>query len=131
MKSFLDWVKASTKVKRWIFLILLGAMAICYAISEILVTEEMEFSNLAKIICIFVAGFVTIAISIVFIQKRSLELIIEANDVDEKSQKAKVNIKSLIFNKKVYHQGPNIVVIGGGTGLNTVLSGLKHSKFSK
>ena len=54
MKSFLDWVKASTKVKRWIFLILLGAMAICYAISEILVTEEMEFSNLAKIICIFV-----------------------------------------------------------------------------
>ena len=125
MKSFLDWVKASTKVKRWIFLILLGAMAICYAISEILVTEEMEFSNLAKIICIFVAGFVTIAISIVFIQKRSLELIIEANDVDEKSQKAKVNIKSLIFNKKVYEDGPKIVVIGGGDGLNAVLAGLK------
>ena len=98
MKSFLDWVKASTKVKRWIFLILLGVMAICYAIAEILVTEEMEFSNLAKIIAIFVFGFVTIAISIVFIQKRTLELIIEANDVDEKSQKAKVNIKSLIFN---------------------------------
>ena len=36
-----------------------------------------------------------------------------------------VNIKSLIFNKKVYEQGPNIVVIGGGTGLNTVLAGLK------
>ena len=36
-----------------------------------------------------------------------------------------VNVKSLIFNKTVYNQGPNIVVIGGGTGLNTVLSGLK------
>ena len=125
MKSFLDWVKASTKVKRWIFLILLGVMAICYAIAEILVTEEMEFSNLAKIIAIFVFGFVTIAISIVFIQKRTLELIIEANDVDEKSQKAKVNIKSLIFNKKVYEDGPKIVVIGGGDGLNAVLAGLK------
>ncbi|MFR3782813.1 MAG: 2-phospho-L-lactate transferase CofD family protein [Clostridia bacterium] len=37
-----------------------------------------------------------------------------------------VNVKSLIFNKKVYDKGPNIVVIGGGTGLNTVLSGLKN-----
>ena len=26
----------------------------------------------------------------------------------------------------VYDKGPNIVVIGGGTGLNTVLSGLKN-----
>ena len=125
MKSFLDWVKASTKVKRWIFLILLGIIAICYAISQILVTEEMEFSELGKVIFIFVAGFVSIALSIVFIQKRSLELIIEANDVDEKSQKAKVNIKSLIFNKKVYEDGPKIVVIGGGDGLNAVLAGLK------
>lgn len=125
MKSFLDWVKASTKVKRWIFLILLGIIAICYAISQILVTEEMEFSELGKIIFIFVVGFVSITLSIVFIQKRSLELIIEANDVDEKSQKAKVNIKSLIFNKKVYEDGPKIVVIGGGDGLNAVLAGLK------
>ena len=62
----------------------------------------IEIVRVSKIICIFVAGFVSIAISIVFIQKRTLELIIEANDVDEKSQKAKVNIKSLIFNKKVY-----------------------------
>ena len=32
----------------------------------------------------------------------------------------------MIFNKTVYDKGPNIVVIGGGTGLNTVLSGLKN-----
>ena len=32
---------------------------------------------------------------------------------------------SLIFNRKVYSQGPKIVVIGGGTGLNSVLRGLK------
>ena len=65
MKSFLDWVKASTKVKRWIFLILLGVIAICYAIAEILVTEEMEFSNLAKIIAIFVRNN-----KIIVLQKR-------------------------------------------------------------
>ena len=37
-----------------------------------------------------------------------------------------INVNSLIFNKTVYDKGPNIVVIGGGTGLNTVLTGLKH-----
>ena len=35
------------------------------------------------------------------------------------------NVKSLIYNKKVYNQGPKIVVIGGGNGLNAVLRGLK------
>ena len=40
--------------------------------------------------------------------------------------KNNVNVNSLIFNKTVYDKGPNIVVIGGGTGLNTVLSGLKQ-----
>ena len=33
--------------------------------------------------------------------------------------------KSLIFNKKVYEDGPKVLVIGGGKGLNTVIEGLK------
>ena len=67
-----------------------------------------------------------IIIGIIFIQKRNLEIIIEANDQDSiKGKKAKVNIKSLIFNRKVYDEGPKIVVIGGGQGLNTVIEGLR------
>lgn len=55
-----------------------------------------------------------------------MEIIIEANDQDSiKGKKAKVNIKSLIFNRKVYDEGPKIVVIGGGQGLNTVIEGLR------
>ena len=34
-------------------------------------------------------------------------------------------MKSLIFNKTMYNEGPKVVVIGGGTGLNTVIRGLK------
>ena len=36
-----------------------------------------------------------------------------------------ININSLIFNKNVYEKGPKVVVIGGGTGLNTILKGIK------
>ena len=126
MKSFFEWFKASTKVKRWIVLILIGVVLTCYAFSKILVTTEITFNEIAKIVALFVFGFLAIVLGIVFIQKRTLEIIIEANGADaEKSKKAKVNIKSLIFNKKVYENGPKVLVIGGGKGLNTVIEGLK------
>ena len=57
MKSFFEWFKASTKVKRWILLILVGMLLTCYGISKILVSEEISFFELAKVIVIFVAGF--------------------------------------------------------------------------
>lgn len=126
MKALLEWIKSSEKVKRWIFLIMTGIALACYGFSLILVTEEMEIRELGKVIGIFVVGFVFIVLGIVFIQKRNLEIIIEANDQDsEKGKKAKVNIKSLIFNRKVYDEGPKIVIIGGGQGLNTVIEGLR------
>lgn len=126
MKSFLAWFKGSTKVKRWMFLILVGVYLTCYCIAKLLVTEQIAISEIIKIIILFVLGALAIVTGIVFIRKRTLELIIEANYDGEKGEKAKVNIQSLIFNKKVYEEGPKIVVIGGGYGLNTVIEGLKQ-----
>lgn len=126
MKSFLEWFKSSAKVKRWMFLIILGITLTCFGFTKVLVTQEMSFSDLWKIIVTFVIGFVFIVIGIIFLQKRNLEIIIEANDqTSSKGKKAKLNIKSLIFNRKVYDEGPKIVVIGGGEGLNTVIEGLR------
>lgn len=125
MRSFIEWFKASTKVKRWILLIIFGMVLTCYGIAKILVSEEISFFELGKTITIFVIGFISIVISIVFIQKRSLEIIIEANNTTETGEKAKSNIKSLIFNRKVYEEGPKVVVIGGGPGLNNILEGFK------
>ena len=52
MKSFLEWFKASTKVKRWILLIILGIVLTCYGIAKILVSEEITFFELGKTIVI-------------------------------------------------------------------------------
>ena len=125
MKSFLEWFKGSTKVKRWMILIVLGIILTCYGFTKVLVNNEMDLAELIRIIGLFVIGFVFIVLGLVFIQKRNLELLIEANNNSGNSDKAKVNIKSLIFNKKVYEEGPKIVVIGGGEGLNIVIEGLK------
>ena len=125
MNGFMHWFKSSTKMKRWIFLILIGIILCCYGIAEILVMKEISFQEVGKVVAIFVVGFVAIVIGLVYINKRTLEVLIESTD-ERMENKKNVNIHSLIFNKTVYDKGPNIVVIGGGTGLNTVLSGLKN-----
>ena len=125
MKGFMHWFKSSNKMKRWMFLILIGILLACYGLAEILVMKEISFEEVGKVIVIFVLGFISIVLGLVFLNKRTLEILIEATD-ERMENKNNVNINSLIFNKTVYDKGPNIVVIGGGTGLNTVLSGLKN-----
>ena len=125
MNGFMHWFKASNKMKRWMFLILVGIVLACYGLAEILVMKEISFQEVGKIVAIFVVGFVAIILGLVFLNKRTLEVLIEATDERMENRK-NVNVKSLIFNKTVYDKGPNIVVIGGGTVLNTVLTGLKN-----
>lgn len=124
MKGFIQWFKSSSKLKRWMLLILIGILLLCYGMAEILVLKTMSFKELAKIVVTFVVGFLSVVFGLIYFNKRVLEILVESTD-DRMNDKKNVNLKSLIFDKKVYNQGPNIVVIGGGTGLNTVLSGLK------
>lgn len=124
MNGFFKWFKSGAKIKRWIFLMIIGIILVCYGMAKVLVTDQMSFEQLAKIILIFVLGFTFTIISIIFTQKRTLEMLVEESDTRELDDASKV--KSLIFNRKIYNQGPKVVVIGGGAGLNTVLRGLKN-----
>ena len=125
MKGFMQWFKSSSKMKRWMFLILVGIILACYGLAKILVMKEMSFVEVGEVVLIFVTGFIAIVLGLIFLNKRTLEVLIEASDERMENNK-NVNVNSLIFNKTVYDRGPNIVVIGGGTGLDTVLTGLKN-----
>lgn len=124
MKGFLKWFSNGAKMKRWMLLILVGIILASYGMVNLLIGKELNFGDLAKIIISFVIGFTFVVIAIVFMQKRTLELFVQETDVREEAKDG--NVKSLIFNKKVYDEGPNIVVIGGGAGLDSVLKGLKN-----
>ena len=125
MKGMAHWLKSSSKMKRWIFLILVGIVLTCYGIAKILVQKEMEFIDAGKVVVIFVIGFTCIVLGLIFLNKRNMELFIEATD-DRMKNKKNVNVKSLILDKTIYDKGPKIVAIGGGAGLNTVLAGMKR-----
>ena len=125
MKGILHWFKSSSKLKRWIILILIGIVLTCYGIAKILVQREMNFLDVGKVVITFVVGFTFIVLGLVLLNKRNMELFIEATD-DRMKHRKNVNVQSLIFDKTVYDRGPKIVVIGGGAGLNTVLTGMKR-----
>ena len=120
--GFFKWFTSKAKMKRWMLLILVGIILVGYGISTLLYFDTLGAIEILKIVGSFVIGFTMIIIGFVFMQKRTLELLIEESDTRKETQ----NVNTLIFNKKVYNQGPKIVVIGGGSGLNTVLRGLKN-----
>ena len=124
MKGFFKWFKNESKMKRWMLLIIIGVILTCYAMAILLTGKQLEFSDLVKIIISFVIGFTLVIIGNIFMQRRTLELLVQETDTRDEAKKG--NVKSLIFNKKVYDEGPNIVVIGGGSGLDSVLKGLKN-----
>ena len=57
MKGFMQWFKSSNKMKRWMFLILIGIILACYGLAEIIVMKEISFEEVGKVVAIFVAGF--------------------------------------------------------------------------
>ena len=123
MKGFFRWFKKEAKMKRWMLMIVIGVFLACYGIMILVTGKQLSFVDIAKIIVSFVAGFTLIIGGNIFMQRRTLELLVQETDIRDEAKEGQV--KSLIFNKKVYDKGPNIVVIGGGSGLDSVLKGLK------
>ncbi|MCI9366569.1 MAG: uridine diphosphate-N-acetylglucosamine-binding protein YvcK [Clostridia bacterium] len=125
MLGIFKWFKSGTRMKRWMFVIIIGIILLCFGIATIIDMKELSILNLILTIAISIMGFIMVIVGIIYSQKRVLELLIEDTDDRITDNKKDVNVNSLIFNKTVYKEGPKIVVIGGGTGLNTVLKGMK------
>lgn len=48
MKGFMQWFQSSNKMKRWMFLILIGILLACYGLAKILVMKEISFEEVRK-----------------------------------------------------------------------------------
>lgn len=126
MKNFLNWFKNSTKIKRWMFLIIVGIVLTCFGFSKVLASERLEFGDLLQIVITFVVGFACFILGIVYIQRRNLELLIEKNSINVDASGENEELKKLVTKNPIYEKGPKIVVIGGGNGINNILKGLKN-----
>ena len=77
--EFLEWFKDSTKFKRGMFLIMIGLTIMCYSAAKIISLNVIEPMTVIVAVLEFIAGLGIVIWGILGIQKRTLEIFIEAN----------------------------------------------------
>lgn len=115
-------MKPGIRMKRWIFLGFIGVVILVLGVVEIF--SNKDYSSSIRLLYLFLSliGIVIMYIAFSEFVKSFISLI--------NSEKVKItindkNIEELVDEKRVHVGGPKVVVIGGGTGLSTMLRGLK------
>ena len=122
MNNINEWFSSGLKLKRWFFLMIIGILLLSKSIAVFMISEEIEISNLIMNMVMFVIGFTAVIMSFVMSQRRILQAIAEAN---ANPNGRNVNLKRLLFDKRMLDKNIKIVAIGGGDGLASLLRSLK------
>lgn len=118
-----DWLKPGIKVKRWVFFGLFGVLLIAFGFTELVTHRVYDFYyklfyiclNITGVFVIYIAGSEAIKSTIALMNKGYIKMSLDSK-----------KIETLITEKRLLVKGSKIVVIGGGTGLSTMLRGLKY-----
>ena len=108
------WLYPGMWVKRWITLSVFGIIMISMGFVMVIL-EQTSKSRLFASMIIF-AGIVSVIAGIKRIIRSFVTVFPQGND----------QLVDKLYQKRVLERGPKIVVIGGGTGLSTMLHGLKE-----
>lgn len=122
--KFIEWLRPGIKFKRWIFLGSFGVLLISFGFLEFV--NKKWYSNSyyqAYFIFLAISGSFIIYISVIQ-GMRSMITLFNKGYISVSLDSKK--LENLIYEKRLLVKGPKIVVIGGGTGLSTMLRGLKH-----
>ncbi|WP_244833948.1 YvcK family protein [Clostridium sp. BJN0001] len=118
-----DWLKPGIRVKRWLAFGIFGILLIAFGFTELVTHRVYNFYYLIFYIFLNITGVFVLYVSVAETMKSIIALVNRGYiKVSLDSRK----IESLIYEKRLLIKGPKIVVIGGGTGLSTMLRGLKY-----
>lgn len=121
--KFLDWLKPGIKIKRWVMLGSLGILMIAFGLVEWI--QHRWYSLYYISFYVFLMGAGSFVLYLAVTQgMRSFIFLINRGYINVSLDSRK--LENLIYEKRLLVKGPKIVVIGGGTGLSTMLRGLKH-----
>ncbi|MBI4003471.1 MAG: YvcK family protein [Candidatus Omnitrophica bacterium] len=112
---FLKWLYPGMRVKRWFFSAIAGVLLFGIG-SSLLPVEGRLWLRLFSLMLV-VSGLFAIVVGLVGVVRSLLEVVVPAD---------RQNLVELVFQRRHLEKGPRIVAIGGGTGLSTILQGLKQ-----
>ncbi len=114
LKAF-KWLYPGMWVKRWITLSVFGVMMI--SMGFVMVLMEPNARNKTFAAFVIIAGILAVVTGIKRIIKSFVTIFLpEESD----------GLVDKIYQKRILEKGPRIVVLGGGTGLSTLIHGLKE-----
>lgn len=122
MGNLFEWFSSGLKLKRWFFLMLVGVLLLSYSIAKFITSDELAIAQLIMYAVFFIVGFSSVIMSFVMSQRRILQAIAEAN---ANPNGRNVNLKKLLFDKRMLDKNIKVVAIGGGEGMAALLRGLK------
>ncbi|WP_027625204.1 uridine diphosphate-N-acetylglucosamine-binding protein YvcK [Clostridium lundense] len=121
--KIIDWLRPGIKVKRWVLLAAMGILFIAFALIEFVRHRLYSSYYISFYIFLIITGVFILYISVTQGMRSIIALINKGYlNVSLDSKK----LETLIYEKRLLVKGPKIVAIGGGTGLSTMLRGLKY-----
>ncbi len=111
----LKWLYPGMFIKRWIFLSTLGIILVAMGFAMVISERTPRNKTFAAIIVL--AGGLIVITGVSRIIKSFVTVVLP-----EKSDE----LIDRVYQKRILEKGPRIVAIGGGTGLSTLLHGLKE-----
>lgn len=117
--KFLDWLRPGLRVKRWVLMGLLGLTVFVLGISRVLMRGITDSLSLLYFYFIFLG--IVIMYYAIRLGLKSMMNLVSGTNVNYKDQ----SITNMLYEQRLLTRGPRIVAIGGGTGLSTMLRGLK------
>ncbi len=123
IKTFKDLTRIGMGLKRWLLFAILGFLLIILGITELLDNRFFSRDYLIYFGFLILSGILLVYISISEGIKNFVKLVSEGIfhvNLDSRE------INSRYYEKRLQTRGPRVVAIGGGTGLSTMLRGLKY-----
>ncbi len=115
-------LKPGINIKRWILLGIVGGWLLIFGIVKLMNEKYFYMRYISFSIFLMILGALIIYVTVIQVIK-SFVFLINTGSLDVAISSR--NLGDLIYEKRVLIKGPKIVVIGGGTGLSTMLRGLK------
>jgi uncharacterized cofD-like protein len=131
LKSLLKWFYPGMRVKRFLLIVLLGIILMAVGLIYLIdLTRFLWLKNQIKNLFIYyqIAPHLS---GLILILTGSLLIILGISNINRSVLKAFIPkrvdlVPEIIYEQRKLGKGPRIVVIGGGTGLYTLLRGLKQ-----
>ncbi len=110
----LKWLYPGMKVKRWLSLVIVGVLL--FGMGSALLTAQENLLTRLISLTILSLGLVALLIGVVRTVRSLLDVV---------SPEPQRELVDIVFQRRHLEKGPKVVVLGGGTGLSTLIHGLK------